>query len=76
MARAMIDSSGNVPQDLSATWTSGTTKTLPEVAPERLIMAVAMYFRDELNALRADPLTILGARSLDDVINGIKAKLT
>lgn len=76
MSRALIDTNGLAIQDTNPNVEAGGTRMLPEVSPERLIMACAMYFRDEINAIRTLGLLTQTSRSLDDVINGIKAKLS
>jgi len=76
MARALMDGSGNSIQDTPSNWSSASNKPMPEIAAERLIMALASVLRDEINILRALGLIGLTARSVDDIVNAIKAKLT
>lgn len=75
MSRALIDTNGVAVQDTNPNVQAGGAKMLPEVSSERLLMACAMYFRDEINTIRTLGLLAQTSRSLDDVINGIKAKL-
>src|SRR5262249_50059910 len=75
MGRMLIDSSGNVKGTMSADQTDGTLKKTAPVADERLIAAVAMVLRDEINTLRTLGLIGLAARSVDDIVTAINAKL-
>jgi hypothetical protein len=76
MARGIISAGGMVVEDAGTAYTGGANKTLPEQAPEKLIAAVAMVLRDEINIIRGIGLIGLTARSVDDIVNAIKAKLT
>lgn len=75
MSRAIMNSSGAVLADTQANWTDGANKTLPEVPVQRLLAALAMVLRDEINAIRIVPVVGLASRSVDDIVNAIKAKL-
>lgn len=75
MGRLILDSSGNVKGTMSADQTDGALKSTPAVSDDRLIAAVAMVLRDEINILRTLGLIGLASRSVDDIMNAIKAKL-
>lgn len=76
MGKLIVDGSGVVKGQTDAHFSDESMKSIGPANTDQIIAAVVMYFRDEINTIRTLGLLAQSSRSVDDVINGIKAKLT
>ena len=55
--------------------TASTHELIEHVVVDEIIAALAMYVRDEVNIIRQHVALGLAARSVTEVVDGIRAKL-
>lgn len=78
MGRIILDpggGSGAAKGAADADYANESLTSIGAVSPERAIGALLLVMRDQVNAIRADPLTILAAVSVADLVTAMKSKL-